>query len=167
MLISSSTHSQSSLCTPATTSTCLIHLSLCISFFSSCFWLRLMSLIATCSRLSKSCSLSPSLRLMSSRAAAVRLSAKTSKEVYEKEGRYGAHNYHPLPVAIDRAQGVFVWDVEGRRYFDFLSAYSAVNQGHCHPRIVQALKQQAEKGTAVHCVVLFILLPNIIFFFLP
>ena len=71
----------------------------------------------------------------------------TSQEVYDREDKFGAHNYHPLPVAIDKASGVFVWDVEGRRYYDFLSAYSAVNQGHCHPKIVQALKTQAEKLT--------------------
>jgi ornithine--oxo-acid transaminase len=65
----------------------------------------------------------------------------------EKEGRYGAHNYHPLPVVLEKGEGVFVWDVEGKRYFDFLSAYSAVNQGHCHPAIIAALKQQAEQLT--------------------
>lgn len=64
-----------------------------------------------------------------------------------KESKYGAHNYHPLPVVLSRGKGVFVWDVEDRRYYDFLSAYSAVNQGHCHPRIIKALKQQAEKLT--------------------
>ncbi|GEM64360.1 ornithine--oxo-acid transaminase [Sphingobacterium faecium NBRC 15299] len=64
-----------------------------------------------------------------------------------KESKYGAHNYHPLPVVLSRGKGVFVWDVEDRRYYDFLSAYSAVNQGHCHPRIIKALTQQAEKLT--------------------
>ncbi len=63
------------------------------------------------------------------------------------EDRYGAHNYHPLPVVLDSGKGVFVWDVEGKRYYDFLSAYSAVNQGHCHPRLVKAMQQQAEKLT--------------------
>ena len=63
------------------------------------------------------------------------------------ENKYGAHNYHPLPVVLDRGEGVYVWDLEGKKYFDFLSAYSAVNQGHCHPRIVNALKDQAEKLT--------------------
>lgn len=63
------------------------------------------------------------------------------------EARYGAQNYHPLPVVLSRGEGVFVWDVEGRRYYDFLSAYSAVNQGHCHPRIVEALTTQAQKLT--------------------
>lgn len=64
-----------------------------------------------------------------------------------REDKYGAHNYHPLPVVLDKGQGVFVWDVEGKRYFDFLSAYSAVNQGHCHPKIVSAMCEQAEKLT--------------------
>ncbi|KAK8767913.1 hypothetical protein V5799_005306 [Amblyomma americanum] len=68
----------------------------------------------------------------------------SSEQVFEREDKYGAHNYHPLPVAIHKAKGVHVWDVEGRIYFDFLSAYSAVNQGHCHPKIVKALKDQAE-----------------------
>ncbi len=67
----------------------------------------------------------------------------TSRQAMEMELKYGAHNYHPLPVVLSRGQGVFVWDVEGRRYYDFLSAYSAVNQGHCHPRIVDALIQQS------------------------
>ena len=61
------------------------------------------------------------------------------------ENRYGAHNYHPLPVVLDRGEGVFVWDLEGKRYYDFLSAYSAVNQGHCHPKIVGAMQAQAAK----------------------
>lgn len=65
----------------------------------------------------------------------------------DKEEKYGAHNYHPLPVVLTRGEGIFVWDVEGKKYFDFLSAYSAVNQGHCHPRIIQALKNQAETLT--------------------
>ena len=68
----------------------------------------------------------------------------TSQEFIALEDRHGAHNYHPLPVVLARGEGVYVWDVEGKRYFDFLSAYSAVNQGHCHPRIVGALKAQAE-----------------------
>ena len=55
------------------------------------------------------------------------------------ENEFGAHNYHPLPVVLNRGEGVYVWDVEGKRYYDFLSAYSAVNQGHCHPEIVKAL----------------------------
>lgn len=69
----------------------------------------------------------------------------SSQDVFERENKYGAHNYHPLPVALTKAQGVFVWDVEGKRYFDYLSAYSAVNQGHGHPKIVQALVEQAPK----------------------
>jgi ornithine--oxo-acid transaminase len=60
------------------------------------------------------------------------------------EDKYGCHNYHPLPVVLARGKGVHVWDVDGKQYFDFLSAYSAVNQGHCHPKIIAALKQQAE-----------------------
>ncbi|OPL18362.1 MAG: ornithine--oxo-acid aminotransferase [Candidatus Aegiribacteria sp. MLS_C] len=69
----------------------------------------------------------------------------TSEQAIQLEHRYGAHNYHPLPVVLDRGEGVFVWDVEGRRYYDFLSAYSALNQGHCHPRIVEALREQCGK----------------------
>ena len=63
------------------------------------------------------------------------------------EDQYGAHNYHPIPVVLERGEGVFVWDVDGKQYFDFLSAYSAVNQGHCHPKIVNALVDQAQKMT--------------------
>lgn len=63
------------------------------------------------------------------------------------EDRYGAHNYHPLPVVLTRGEGVFLWDVDGKRYFDFLSAYSAINQGHCHPKIINALTQQASQLT--------------------
>lgn len=70
--------------------------------------------------------------------------AVSSAQVFEREDKYGAHNYHPIPVALCRGQGVYVWDVEGRKYYDFLSAYSAVNQGHCHPRIIEALKDQCE-----------------------
>jgi ornithine--oxo-acid transaminase len=68
----------------------------------------------------------------------------SSKEAIELEDKYGAHNYHPLPVVLAKGDGVYVWDAEGKRYYDFLSAYSAVNQGHSHPRIVGALTQQAE-----------------------
>uniref|UniRef100_A0A6P4F4G7 Ornithine aminotransferase n=1 Tax=Drosophila rhopaloa TaxID=1041015 RepID=A0A6P4F4G7_DRORH len=68
-----------------------------------------------------------------------------SEVVYARENKYGAHNYHPLPVALTKGKGVFVWDVEGKRYFDYLSAYSAVNQGHCHPKIIKALTEQASK----------------------
>jgi ornithine--oxo-acid transaminase len=67
----------------------------------------------------------------------------SSAKAIELENKYGAHNYHPLPVVLSRGEGVYVWDVEGKQYFDFLSAYSAVNQGHCHPRIVDALSEQA------------------------
>jgi ornithine--oxo-acid transaminase len=66
-----------------------------------------------------------------------------SQQAIDQENKYGAHNYHPLPVVLNKGEGVFVWDVEGKKYYDFLSAYSAVNQGHCHPKIVEALKQQA------------------------
>jgi ornithine--oxo-acid transaminase len=69
----------------------------------------------------------------------------TTEQAISLEDQYGAHNYHPLPVVVAEAEGVHVWDPEGNRYYDFLSAYSAVNQGHCHPRIVSALKEQAEK----------------------
>lgn len=73
--------------------------------------------------------------------------ANRTAELIELAETYGAHNYHPLPVVIERAQGVWVWDVEGRRYLDCLSAYSALNQGHCHPRLVAAVKAQCEKVT--------------------
>ncbi len=75
------------------------------------------------------------------------LTASPSTHFIELEDRYNAHNYHPLPVVLERGLGVHVWDVEGKQYFDFLSAYSAVNQGHCHPRIIQALVEQAQKLT--------------------
>lgn len=68
----------------------------------------------------------------------------TSQKAIELEDKHGAHNYHPLPVVLSRGEGVFVWDVDGKRYYDFLSAYSAVNQGHCHPKIVDALVQQSK-----------------------
>ena len=68
----------------------------------------------------------------------------TSQKAIELENKYGAHNYHPLPVVLSRGEGVYVWDVEGKKYYDFLSAYSAVNQGHCHPKIVDAMVQQAQ-----------------------
>ncbi|WP_433778734.1 ornithine--oxo-acid transaminase [Flavobacterium anhuiense] len=74
------------------------------------------------------------------------LSSK-SEVLIEKENKYGAHNYHPLPVVLERGQGVYVWDVDGKKYYDFLSAYSAVNQGHCHPKIVNAMVEQAQKLT--------------------
>lgn len=70
-----------------------------------------------------------------------------SQQLIDLEDRYGAHNYHPLPVVLEKGRGVHVWDVEGKVYYDFLSAYSAVNQGHCHPLIIDALKKQAEKLT--------------------
>ena len=70
--------------------------------------------------------------------------ALTSQDVFDREAKYGAHNYHPIPVALSRGEGVYVWDVEGKRYYDFLSAYSAVNQGHCHPKILKTFKDQSE-----------------------
>lgn len=71
----------------------------------------------------------------------------SSQELMQMEDKHGAHNYHPLPVVLERGEGVYVWDVEGKKYYDFLSAYSAVNQGHCHPKIVGALTAQAQKLT--------------------
>ena len=71
----------------------------------------------------------------------------TSKDYMAKEDKFGAHNYHPLPVVLAKGEGIYVWDVEGRKYFDFLSAYSAVNQGHCHPKIIKALTDQANMLT--------------------
>ncbi|WP_029036768.1 ornithine--oxo-acid transaminase [Salinimicrobium xinjiangense] len=71
----------------------------------------------------------------------------SSQQAIDLEDKHGAHNYHPLPVVLAKGEGVYVWDVEGKKYFDFLSAYSAVNQGHCHPRIVGAMTEQAEKLT--------------------
>lgn len=74
-------------------------------------------------------------------------SVSSANEAMQLEWQYGAHNYHPVPVVLNKGEGVFVWDVDGRRYFDFLSAYSAVSQGHCHPRIINALIQQAQHLT--------------------
>ena len=73
------------------------------------------------------------------------MNTMNSSDYIQLEEKYGAHNYHPLPVVLDRGEGVYVWDVEGKKYFDFLSAYSAVNQGHSHPKIVEALVNQASK----------------------
>tara|TARA_R110000796_G_scaffold252631_1_gene389133 strand:+ start:8706 stop:9950 length:1245 start_codon:yes stop_codon:yes gene_type:complete len=75
------------------------------------------------------------------------LEKMTSENAIALENKYGAHNYHPLPVVLSRGEGVFVWDVEGKKYYDFLSAYSAVNQGHCHPKIVGAMIHQAQNLT--------------------
>lgn len=74
-------------------------------------------------------------------------SITSSREAILLEDKYGAHNYHPLPVVLNKGEGVFLWDMEGKRYYDFLSAYSAVNQGHCHPRIINALIEQAKELT--------------------
>ena len=88
---------------------------------------------------------------VSSYSTASKVSEKTalspSETIIEREKRYGAHNYKPLPVALCRGSGPFVWDVDGKRYFDFLSGYSAVNQGHAHPKIVSAMAEQATKLT--------------------
>ena len=73
--------------------------------------------------------------------------ASKTDHFIDLENQYGAHNYHPLPVVLKRGEGIYVWDVEEKKYFDFLSAYSAVNQGHCHPRIIQSLVEQAKKLT--------------------
>ena len=75
------------------------------------------------------------------------LNVNSSEEAINLEAEYGAHNYHPLPVVLTKGEGVYVWDVEGKKYFDFLSAYSAVNQGHCHPKIVKALELQSKMLT--------------------
>ncbi|MFZ4455642.1 MAG: ornithine--oxo-acid transaminase [Bacteroidales bacterium] len=72
---------------------------------------------------------------------------RTANELMELENQYGAHNYHPIPVVLDKGEGVYVWDVDGKKYFDFLSAYSAVNQGHCHPKIIGTMIEQAQKLT--------------------
>lgn len=72
-----------------------------------------------------------------------------TKDYMDREARYGAHNYHPLPVVLDRGEGIYVWDIDGKCYFDFLSSYSAVNQGHCHPKIIEALTGQAKKLTLI------------------
>ena len=71
----------------------------------------------------------------------------SASELMELENKYGAHNYHPLPVVLEKGEGVFLWDTEGKKYYDFLSAYSAVNQGHCHPKIIKTLLEQAQKLT--------------------
>ncbi|MCT4614150.1 MAG: ornithine--oxo-acid transaminase [Marinifilaceae bacterium] len=71
----------------------------------------------------------------------------SAQDYMNKEAKYGAHNYHPLPVVLDRGEGVHVWDTDGKKYYDFLSAYSAVNQGHCHPKIINAMVEQAKKLT--------------------
>jgi len=75
------------------------------------------------------------------------MSKMTPQDYMDLEDKYGAHNYHPLPVVLEKGEGVFMWDVEGKKYFDFLSAYSAVNQGHCHPKIINALTEQAKTLT--------------------
>ena len=86
----------------------------------------------------------PAKKACARKCATKAKSVKTeSQKLMDLEEKYGAHNYHPLPVVLHKGKGIYVWDVEGKKYFDFLSSYSAVNQGHCHPRIVKALKDQA------------------------
>src|SRR5690554_5745745 len=75
------------------------------------------------------------------------LNSNTAQQAIDLENKYGAHNYHPLPVVLSKGEGVYLWDVEGKRYYDFLSAYSAVNQGHCHPKIIGAMIEQAKTLT--------------------
>src|SRR5690606_35831423 len=75
------------------------------------------------------------------------LTTNLSEKAIGLESEYGAHNYHPLPVVLTKGEGVHVWDVEGKKYYDFLSAYSAVNQGHCHPKIIGAMMDQAQRLT--------------------
>jgi len=82
-----------------------------------------------------------------SRVPATRGFASFAEDTMALEGKYGAHNYHPLPVVLKKGKGTKVWDVNDKEYFDFLSAYCAVNQGHCHPKIIGALKDQAETLT--------------------
>jgi ornithine--oxo-acid transaminase len=84
---------------------------------------------------------------MSATAASPTATSARAAELMQLEDQYGAHNYHPLPVVLNRGEGVYLWDVDGKQYFDFLSAYSAVNQGHCHPRIIEALTRQAQQLT--------------------
>lgn len=99
-----------------------------------------LSRLSSAQRLLSSSSKSASALLQVSRHV-------SSQEVFEREHKYSAHNYHPLEVALKRAEGVFMYDCEGKRYYDFLSAYSAVNQGHCHPRIYKAMIEQAKQLT--------------------
>src|ERR1043166_3054673 len=73
--------------------------------------------------------------------------SKKTAHYLNLEDQYGAHNYHPIPVVLEKGEGVFVWDVDGKRYYDFLSGYSAVNQGHCHPKIVLSFIEQSKKLT--------------------
>jgi ornithine--oxo-acid transaminase len=94
----------------------------------------------------KGCTVPKFYLFFKSRAMETTIKEKlTSQEAIELENKYGAHNYHPLPVVLSRGEGVYVWDAEGKKYYDFLSAYSAVNQGHSHPKIVKALVDQASK----------------------
>lgn len=85
------------------------------------------------------------IRNVSSPAVEQQPMSPTQQQFIDREGRHGAHNYEPIPVVLERGEGIFMWDVDGKKYFDFLSAYSAVNQGHCHPKIVEALVSQSRK----------------------
>jgi ornithine--oxo-acid transaminase len=85
--------------------------------------------------------------IMNTETIAMSTQKSKAQIAIDLENQYGAHNYHPLPVVLEKGEGVFVWDVEGKRYYDFLSAYSAVNQGHCHPKIINTLIEQAQKLT--------------------
>lgn len=96
------------------------------------------------SRITQARVVTPSIR----RCLATSTLSKTEQLIATEEA-HSAHNYHPIPVVLSKAQGIYAWDVEGKKYFDFLSAYSAVNQGHCHPRILAALREQA--GTLLCC----------------
>ncbi|GMR39033.1 hypothetical protein PMAYCL1PPCAC_09228, partial [Pristionchus mayeri] len=110
---------------------------------SSCSMLR-------CLVLSTRAASSTASRSAAAAAAAVKPQAQQltkSEEVFAREDKFGAQNYKPVPVALSRGKGVYVWDVEGKQYFDFLSAYSAVNQGHCHPRLVQTMTEQVQRLT--------------------
>jgi len=101
--------------------------------------------VSKISKLLISSSSRQSVRLLSTASQPDKITTGLSpKEIFERESKYGAHNYHPIPVALSKGQDIYVWDVEGKKYYDFLSAYSAVNQGHCHPKIIQALKDQSD-----------------------
>ncbi|XP_077867425.1 ornithine aminotransferase, mitochondrial-like [Saccoglossus kowalevskii] len=116
-------------------------------------WVELLVLSAIdefkmLSRLSRGvCQVAPLLRNTSTSPSLGAAQKLTSEEIFKKEEKFGCHNYQPIPVAIERGKGVHVWDVDGKRYYDFLSAYSAVNQGHCHPKLVEVITKQAGKLT--------------------
>lgn len=114
---------------------------------TNCEILNLKNFVANTSTTAKStANVSKAASIKSSYVVKNKIGEKSEK-IFQREDKYGAHNYHPLPVAISKAKGVFMYDVEGNRYFDYLSAYSSVNQGHCHPKIIKALQDQAEQVT--------------------